>query len=272
MEQKKEYPQIKIEFNLLNNLKMKTIQKLSLVAITVLTVVSCNKNSEDVLNDLPAGVALKADAKVKVGDLPMVILEFVADEFQELTIDEAEEEDNGNFEVELSDGTELVFDANGAFLGIDDDSEENGDFDDSDVDIETLLPAILEYVELNYPREGIDEAELEHNDQYEVTLNDDTVLIFNANGEFLGVGVDENDQDGDGDYDWEEEDGHDDGETIDPAQLPELALAYLEETYYPDYTIVHAEIEDGGEFEVTMSNGLEVYFDAEGNFLSIDED
>ena len=274
MEQKKEYPQIKIEFNPLNNLKMKTIQKMSLVALSVLTVVSCSKNSEDVLNDLPAGVALKADAKVKVGDLPMVILEFVADEFQGLTIDEAEEEYNGNFEVELSNGTELIFDAFGAFLGIDDDSEENGDFDDSDVDIETLLLAILEYVELNYPGEGIDEAEMEHNDQYEVTLNndDDTVLIFNANGEFLGVGVDENDQDGDGDYDWEEEDGHDDGETIDPAQLPELALAYLEETYYPDHTIVHAEIEDGGEYEVTMSNGHEVYFDAKGNFLSIDED
>ena len=274
MEQKKEYPQIKIEFNPLNNLKMKTIQKMSLVALSVLTVVSCSKNSEDVLNDLPAGVALKADAKVKVGDLPKAILEFVAEEFPELTIDEAEEEYNGNFEVELSNGTELVFDAIGAFLGIDDDSEENGDFDDSDVDIETLLPAILEYVELNYPGEGIDEAEMEHNDQYEVTLNDDddTVLIFNANGEFLGVGVDENDQDGDGDYDWEEEDGHDDGETIDPAQLPELALAYLEETYYPDHTIVHAEIEDGGEYEVTMSNGHEVYFDAKGNFLSIDED
>ena len=274
MEQKKEYPQIKIEFNPLNNLKMKTIQKMSLVALSVLTVVSCSKNSEDVLNDLPAGVALKADAKVKVGDLPKAILEFVAEEFPELTIDEAEEEYNGNFEVELSNGTELVFDAFGAFLGIDDDSEENGDFDDSDVDIETLLPAILEYVELNYPGEGIDEAEMEHNDQYEVTLNDDddTVLIFNANGEFLGVGVDENDQDGDGDYDWEEEDGHDDGETIDPAQLPEVALAYLEETYYPDHTIVHAEIEDGGEYEVTMSNGHEVYFDAKGNFLSIDED
>jgi len=271
MEQKKEYPQIKIEFNPLNNLKMKTIQKMSLVALCVLTVVSCSKNSEDVINDLPAGFALKADAKVKVGDLPMAILDFIAREFPELTIDEAEEEDNGNFEVELSDGTELVFDANGTFLGIDDDSEENGDFDDYDVDIETLLPAILEYVELNYPGEGIDEAEMEHNDQYEVTLNDDTVLIFNVNGEFLGVGVDENDQDGDGDYDWEEEDGHDDGETIDPAQLPQMALAYLEETY-PDLTIVHAEIEDGGDFEVTMNNGLEIYFDAEGNFLSIDED
>ncbi len=156
-------------------------------------------------------------------------------------------------------------------MGIDDDSEENGDFDDSDIDIADLLPAILEYIEINYEGIGIDEAEMEHGEQYEVTLNDDTVLIFNANGEFLGVGVDENDQDGDGDYDWEEEDGHDDGDTIDPSELPQLALAYLSETY-PDLTIVHAEIEDEGEYEVTMSNGIEVYFDADGNFLYVDED
>jgi hypothetical protein len=271
MEQKNAYPKMKNEFNLLNNLKMKSIQKMSLVVLSVLTVASCSKDNGDPLNELPVGVALKADAKVKVGDLPVAILEFVAREFPDLTIDEAEEEDNGNFEVELSDGTELIFDADGTFLGVDDDSEENGDYDDSDIAVADLLPAILEYIELNYPGIGIDEAELEHNEQYEVTLNDDTVLIFNTNGEFLGVGVDENDQDGDGDYDWEEEDGHDDGETIDPSQLPELALAYLAETY-PDLTIVRAEIEDEGDYEVTLSNGLEVYFDSEGNFLYVDED
>ena len=271
MELKNEYPKMKNEFNLLNNFKMKMIQKLLLIVLSVVTVVSCSKSSEEAINDLPTGIALKADAKVKVGDLPVAILEFVAREFPDLTIDEAEEEDNGNFEVELSDGTELIFDADGNFLGIDDDSEENGDFDDSDIDIADLLPAILEYIEMNYQGIGIDEAEMEHGEQYEVTLNDDTVLIFNANGEFLGVGVDENDQDGDGDYDWEEEDGHDDGDTIDPSELPDMALAYLADNY-PDLTIVHAEIEDEGEYEVTMSNGLEVYFDADGNFLYVDED
>ena len=271
MKQKFNDAQMKNKFNLLKNLKMKTTQKMALVALSVLTVVSCSKNNEDTLNDLSVGIALKADAKVRVGDLSVEILDFVASEFPELTINKAEEEDNGNFEVELSDGTELIFDANGSFLGIDDDSQENGDFDDSEVAKEDLLQVILDYIELNYPGVGIDEAELEHNDQYEVELNDDTILIFNITGDFQGVGVDENDQDDDGNYDWEEEDGNDDGDTIDPAQLPEMALSYLEETY-PNLTIVHAEIEDEGDFEVTMSNGLEVYFDAEGNFLSVDED
>ena len=271
MEQKKEHPKMTNECKPTNNLKMNAIKNFSLALLGVLAIVSCSKSTDDSLNDLPEGFALKADAKVKVGDLPLDILDFIAREFPDLTIDEAEEEDNGNFEVELSNGIELIFNAMGEFLGIDDDSEENGDFDDSEVDVADLLPVILDYIELNYSGIGIDEAEMEHNEQYEITLNDDTVLIFDANGGFLGIGVDKNDQDGDGNYEWEEEDGHDDGETIDPAQLPELALAYLAE-YYPDLTIVHAEIEDEGDFEVTMSNGLEVYFDAEGNFLNVDDD
>ena len=271
MKQKFNYPQMKNQFNLLNNLKMKTIQNMALVALCAITIVSCSKNSEDVLNDSTVGIALKADAKVRVGDLPVEILDFVAREYPELTINKAEEEDNGNFEVELSNGTELIFDANGSFLGIDDDSQENGDFDDSEIAKEDLLQVILDYIELNYPGVGIDEAELEHNNQYEVELNDDTILIFNMDGDFQGVGVDENDQDNDGNYDWEDENGNDDGDSIDIAQLPEIALLYLQENY-PNLTIVYAEIEGEGDFEVTMSNGLEVYFDAEGNFLSVDED
>tara|TARA_R110001592_G_scaffold55024_2_gene168460 strand:- start:1419 stop:2234 length:816 start_codon:yes stop_codon:yes gene_type:complete len=271
MKQKINYPQMKNQFNLLNNLKMKTIQNMALVALCAITIVSCSKNSEDVLNDSTVGIALKADAKVRVGDLPVEILDFVAREYPELTINKAEEEDNGNFEVELSNGTELIFDANGSFLGIDDDSQENGDFDDSEIAKEDLLQVILDYIELNYPGVGIDEAELEHNNQYEVELNNDTILIFNMDGDFQGVGVDENDQDNDGNYDWEDENGNDDGDSIDIAQLPEIALLYLQENY-PNLTIVYAEIEGEGDFEVTMSNGLEVYFDAEGNFLSVDED
>ena len=271
MKQKINYPQMKNQFNLLNNLKMKTIQNMALVALCAITIVSCSKNSEDVLNDSTVGIALKADAKVRVGDLPVEILDFVAREYPELTINKAEEEDNGNFEVELSNGTELIFDANGSFLGIDDYSQENGEFDDSEIAKEDLLQVILDYIELNYPGVGIDEAELEHNNQYEVELNNDTILIFNMDGDFQGVGVDENDQDNDGNYDWEDENGNDDGDSIDLAQLPEIALLYLQENY-PNLTIVYAEIEGEGDFEVTMSNGLEVYFDAEGNFLSVDED
>ena len=271
MQEKKDDFLIKFEFKPINILIMKTIKKTSIAVLSILAFVSCSKNDEETANDLPAGIALKADVMIKVSDLPQSILDFVANEFPDLTIRKSEQEDNGNFEVKLSNGTEIVFDANGGFLGVDDDSEENGDFDDSEIDIATILPNIMAYIEANYPDFNIKEASLENNNHYEIELSDDIVLIFDANGEFLGIGVDENDQDGDGEYEWGEGDHHDDGENIDPAELPDMAIAYLEETY-PELTILHAEIEDHGDFEVTMSNRLEVYFDAEGNFISEDED
>jgi hypothetical protein len=248
---------------------MKTIKNITIMLLAAGTVMSCSKNEDNPINNLPEGFALKADARVKVGDLPQAILDYVTENYKELTIAKSEEEDNGNFEIKLSNGTELIFDAEGNFLGVDDD-DENGNFDDSDIPVEELLASIIMYVEENYPMISIKEASMENNGHYEITLGDKTVLIFDANGEFLGVGVDENDQDGDGEYEWGDGDHHDDGDSIDPAQLPENVLTYLADTY-PDLTIMHAEVESEGYYEVTMSNGLEVYFDAEGNFVSTDE-
>jgi hypothetical protein len=248
---------------------MKTIKNIAIVLLAAGSVLSCSKNEDNPMNNLPEGFALKADAKVKVGDLPQAILDYVKENYDGLSIAKSEEEDNGNFEIKLSNGLELIFNAAGNFLGVDDD-DENGNFDDSDIPVEELLAAITNYVDENFPGTSIKEASMENNGHYEITLGDKTVLIFDANGEFLGVGVDENDQDGDGEYEWGDGDQHDDGDTIDPAQLPEKVLTYLNENYN-DLTIMHAEIESEGYYEVTMSNGLEVYFDAEGNFVSTDE-
>lgn len=271
MMRNKSLPQnLNFTMNFKNKETMKNTRIISLVFLAFIGLASCTKNGEDGMNNLPEGVALKADAMVKVGNLPQIILDYVTENYPERTITKSEEEDNGHFEVKLSDGTELIFDGSGDFLGIDDDSEEHGNFDDDELDVEALLPAILEYVTANYPGVSIEEASMENNGHIELSLNDETVLVFNANGEFLGVGVDENDQDGDGEFEWGEGDHHDDGENINPADLPEMARAYLTETY-PDLTILHAELESEGGYEVTMSNGLEVYFDAEGTFLSADD-
>jgi hypothetical protein len=249
---------------------MKTIKKMTFALLALVALSSCTKEGDGTNNELAPGTALKADAMVKVGDLPQPILDYVAENYPDLTIVKSEVEDNGHFEVKLSDRTELIFDADGVFLGVDDDNGDHDNYGDEYLDIATLLPAILEYIDTNYPDAIIKEASMENNGQIEVTLRDKTVLIFDANGEFLGVGVDENDQDGDGEYEWGDGDHHDDGENIDPAELPEPALAYLEETY-PDLTIIHAELEHEGKFEVTLSNGMEVYFDADGNFISAEE-
>lgn len=249
---------------------MNAFKKITFAMLAFTALVSCTKDGNNANNELAAGTTLKADAKVKVADLPQIILDYVAENYPGFTIVKSEEEDNGHFEVKLSDHTELIFDADGTFLGVDEDDEEHGDFGDHEMDLATLLPAILEYIDANYPILMIEEASLENNGQIEVALGDDTILIFNANGEFLGVGVDEHDQDGDGDYEWEDGEHDEDGSNIDPADLPQLALDYLAENY-PDLTILHAEEESNGKFEVTLSNGVEITFDAEGNFLAADD-
>ncbi len=250
---------------------MKTIKKMTFALLALATLSSCTKDGDGTNNELAPGTTLKSDAMVKVGDLPQPILDYVAENYPDLTIVKSEVEDNGHFEVKLSDRTELIFDADGVFLGIDDDNGDHDNYGDEYLDIATLLPTILEYIDANYPDAEIKEASMENNGQIEVTLHDKTVLIFDANGEFMGVGVDEHDQDGDGECEWEDGRHDEDGDNIDPSELPEMALAYLEENY-PELTILHAEREHEGKFEVTLSNGLEVYFDADGNFLSTDDD
>lgn len=250
---------------------MKTIKKMTFALLSLVALSSCTKDGDGTNNELAPGTALKADAMVPVSDLPQAILDYVSENYPDLTIVKSEVEDNGHFEVKLSDRTELIFDADGVFLGIDDDNGDHDNYGDEYLDIATLLPAILEYIDTNYPDTEIKEASMENNGQIEVTLHDKTVLIFDANGEFMGVGVDEHDQDGDGECEWEDGRHDEDGDNIDPSELPEMALAYLEENY-PELTIIHAEREGEGKFEVTLSNGLEVYFDADGNFLSIDDD
>jgi hypothetical protein len=249
---------------------MKTIKKMTFALLALVALSSCTKDGDGTNNEMAPGTALKADAMVPVSDLPQAILDYVSENYPDLTIVKSEVEDNGHFEVKLSDRTELIFDADGVFLGIDDDNGDHDNYGDEYLDIATLLPAILEYIDTNYPDAEIKEASMENNGQIEVTLRDKTVLIFNANGEFMGVGVDEHDQDGDGECEWEDGRHDEDGDNIDPSELPEMALAYLEETY-PDLTILHAEIESQGKYEVTLSDGTEVHFDADGNFISAEE-
>jgi hypothetical protein len=68
--------------------------------------------------------------------------------------------------------------------------------------------------------------------------------------------------------DWlkvEEIEEDEDEEYIDPATLPQAVVDYVEQNY-ADEKITKAEKDEEG-FEVYLTNGLELYFDAEGNFV-----
>jgi len=217
----------------------------------LLLLQSCSENEDPIETDLNA-VAFSADAHVRTSTLPQNILDYITENYPGLTIVKAEKEDNENFEIKLSDGTELIFNSQGEFLGIDNDENE---FGDEDIDPANLPQNILDFISNKYPGVTIEGAELENNGNYEVELENDVELIFDGDGNFLGQAQDEN-----------EDDQGEDEEDIDPSELPQIILDYIAENY-PDNTIIEAEMEEEG-YEVTLNNGVELKFDEQGNFLS----
>ena len=230
---------------------MKAYRILPGVLFLFLLLQSCSDNEDPVKPDLNA-VAFSADSHVRTSNLPQNILDYITENYPGFTIIEAEIEDNQNYEIELSNGTELIFTSQGEFLGVDNDENE---FDDEQIPPSELPQNILDFIDNNFPGVDIEEAELENNGNFEVELENDVELIFDGNGNFLGQAQDEND----------DEQGEDE-EDIDPSALPQIILDYIAENY-PDSTIIEAEMEEDG-YEVTLNNGVELEFDEEGNFLS----
>ncbi len=230
---------------------MKTHRILAGVLILFLVFQSCSDDDATQEPDLNA-VAFSADTHVETSSLLQIILTYISENYPGLTIIEAEVEDNSNFEIELSDGTELIFNSEGRFLGVDNDENE---FDDEEIDPANLPQNILDFISKYFPGVGIEEAERENNGNFEVELENDVELIFDGNGNFLGIAQDEN-----------EDDQGEDEEDINPSQLPQSILDYIAANY-PENTIIDVERDNEG-YEVTLNNGVELEFDLDGNLLS----
>src|SRR5690606_13760596 len=121
------------------------------------------------------------DEDIAAGDLAASIRDFVSTHFPGATIEEAERENNGNIEIELSTDEELVFDANGNFLGRADDDDDD-DRDDEDIAVADLPQMIRDYITANYPDNSIIEVEREDDNGFEVTLNNGVELEFDSEG------------------------------------------------------------------------------------------
>lgn len=235
---------------------MKNYRIVSFIFLLNFVFLSCSKNEDSAAPDLNA-VAFSADAHVRTSTLPQNILDYISENYPGLTVIKAEVEENQNYEITLSDETELIFNAQGEFLGVDDDSEGN-DFGDEHLQVSDLPQKILDFVSNNYPDRNIEKAELENNGNYEVKLENGVELIFDGDGNFLGQAEDEN-----GD------DQGEDRENINVSDLPQAIQDYIAENY-PDNTIIEAEMDEEG-YEVTLNNGVELKFDQEGNFVSSED-
>lgn len=230
--------------------------KLFVVLTAILTFTSCSKDSNTETTNPLNSTAIRADSSIRTASLPQAILDYISNNYPDITVKKSEIEDNGNYEVKLNNGVELIFDAEGSFLGIDDDDGENN-FDDTQLNISELPKILLDFIATNYPNESIDEAELENNGNYEIELENEVILIFDVDGNFLGIGEDENEDE--------------DGETnIEAASLPQIILDYLSANY-GDKTIIKAEVDEDETYEITLSNGVEVTFDSDGAFLEAED-
>ena len=189
---------------------------------------------------------------INPNSLPQAILDYIATNYPNVTIIEAEEYPT-QFEVTLSNGLKLEFDSTGNFIEISGNNDNDGENDGNDIPASSLPQAILDYITINYPGSTIVEAE-EYPNQYEVTLNNGLKLEFDLNGNFIEVSGGINDHDND-------------GVNINPNSLPQAIHDYVSNNY-PRTTIIKAE-EYPNEFEITLSNGLKLEFDLNGNFLEI---
>ncbi len=237
---------------------MKNLKLLSLIVISLITFSSCSGDDDGGETGTEVDLNLTAprsDDHINTAALPQAILDYITTNYPNNTIWKAEIEDNNNYEVELNDETELVFDQQGNFLGIDDDDDD--DFGDEEIAPADLPLEIREFISTYFPGTTVEEAERENNGNYEVELSNDVELIFDADGNFLGRAEDDDDDDRD-------------DEDIAVDDLPQAVRDYIAANY-PNNSIIEAEREDDGTYEVTLNNGLEIHFDAQGNFLEADD-
>ena len=257
----------------------------------------CAYDDEDWMEEDDDDEGYDDDDYIDPNQLPQAILDYIAQNYPNVTITKAERDDDDYYyEVYLSNGLELYFDLEGNLIEEDDDDDSDDDegydddedeWDDSDddegydddddyIDPDQLPQAILDYIAQNYPNVTITKAERDDDDYYyEVYLSNGLELYFDLEGNLIEEDDDDDEGYDDGEDEWDDSDddeGYDDDDYIDPDQLPQAILDYIAQNY-PNVTITKAERDDDDYYyEVYLSNGLELYFDLEGNLIEEDDD
>jgi hypothetical protein len=175
-----------------------------------------------------------------VSSLPQQVRDYIAANYPNATVLWAEVDDD-EYEVTLSDGTELYFDLRGRFI--------KAERDDVPVNPADLPASILSYIQTNFPNAQMVRA-VRDDHHYEVYLSNGLELYFTLSGVFIGQEADDR--------------------PIPISELPVAITDYVSQNY-PNASMVSAEIDDN-RYEVELSTGLELYFDMQGNFLYADFD
>lgn len=132
---------------------------------------------------------------VPLSNVPASATSMIQVTFPTLTIVKVEKKLNADgsfrvYEVYLSNGAELYFDAN--WTQVFDDNPSSGTDDSVDIAFSALPQIAQDYVNTNYAGIAIKKSKMKLDDSgaiylYEVRLTNDTRIYFNAAGQFTGV-------------------------------------------------------------------------------------
>lgn len=256
----------------------------------IMLAFSCKKDATTVAVDntaLMTAIASSTEKQtVEVAQLPTSLREYVSLSFNPIAIESAWLVSGRGYEVELEDGQNLYFRTDGNCLGAGTGGGGgvfrcmNGDT----VDVSELPQAAADYVTANFPSLTIQTVVFKsHGDRtgYAVELSDGTILLFNADGEYVHTCGDFDEPNGGGGHGGHGGGHHGDGngpngpgggcaagDTIQVADLPQAATDYVT-TNYPSETITLAVVKPSGKFGVELSNGEVLLFEADGTFIKV---
>ncbi len=256
---------------------------------------ACQKETTDATTDLINAIASSGSKEaVSVADLSADVREYVALSFMPVEIEAAWHVRSKGYEVELEDGQDLYFRENGGGCMGTSRGGGGGVFRcmrGDTVDVSELPQAAADYVTATYPSLTIQTVVFKQHDNrtgYAVELSDGTILLFNAEGEFINLCGEFPGGDGPGgghgggghgghgghgnhggDYGPNgPQGGCIAGDTIEVAALPTTITQYVADNL-GGQTITVAVLKPSGKFGVELSNGTVLLFAADGVFIKV---
>jgi hypothetical protein len=237
---------------------------------------SLTSNSQALIESISAS---SQKQPVAIDELPLSVRTYVEQTSSPVEIEAAWHVRKAGYEVALEDGLYLYFNEKGTCL------DKSGDRDGGDhaggnkclrgdtLTIDSLPQAAVTYLTDSFPGETIQTVVGKKGGKFAVELANGTVLIFDAEGNFLkecGSGSGPSGPHGPHGPHNPHGPGNGggciQGDTIDASNLPQAAVDYITGKYANE-TIQTVVVKASGKFAVELSNGEVLLFDAEGNFL-----
>lgn len=193
--------------------------------------------------------------------LPQTTKTFLSNHFPQQGISKIERRDVGGYSVDLTNGTEIDFDAQGNWVEVE--ARDKEALSSLSFLNDRSGSNIVFYLVANQLTQKVNAVKKITNG-YEVTLTDSRKIHFDANGQAIGDGRSGNVGNGNN---GNVGNGHN-GNAIPPnTHIPEGVSAFLD-TYFKGIAVYRTKTERDG-YEVYLANGVEIEFTPNGNWKEV---